>query len=396
MAARFRTPVPPRRPDPLTAQRPDGTPRVLHVSQPTVDGVARHVAQLAGVQVGLGWDVIVASPPDGDLRRSATGLGARWASWPAGREPGWRMVVEFLRLRAVVRRMKPDVVHLHASKASAVGRLLVRGRLPTIVQPQGWSFRAVEGRMRRLATAWERLAVRWSDAVICASQRELDLALAAGIRGPLTVVQNAIDVDEFPRPTEACRAEARARLGLAEGPLVVCVGRLCRQKAQDVLLDAWPGVRAAVPGVSLALVGDGPDEAAIRRRATDEVLLAGRRDDYADWLLAADVVAMPSRWEGQSLTMLAALACARSVVASDVEGMQDALAARSSEAAGAIVPIEDAAALAAALIERLLDPALAAREGSFGRERACRDYGLAGWADTMTAITLRVWAVARR
>lgn len=382
--------------DDSVAQPTDPMPRVLHVTQPTVDGVARHVAQLVGAQVGLGWDVTVASPPGGDLQRLVTGLGARWASWSAGREPGLGMLAELVRLRAVVHRVQPDVVHLHASKASTIGRLLVRGRLPTIVQPQAWSFRAVEGTMCRLVTAWERLAARWSDAIICASRRELEMAVAAGIKGPLTVVQNAIDLAEFPPPTNASRAEARVRLGLAAGPLVVCVGRLCRQKAQDVLLDAWPAVRVQVPRAALAFVGDGPDEVTIRRRATDEIILAGRRDDYADWLVAADVVAMPSRWEGQSLTLLASMACGRSIVASDVEGMQDALATGTSEPAGAIVAVENPVALAAALVERLLDPALAAREGAWGRVRAGRDYGLQGWAETMAAITLRVRAAPRR
>ncbi|MGH9180513.1 MAG: glycosyltransferase, partial [Acidimicrobiales bacterium] len=345
------TSIPAQPLDETTVSRlPGPRPRVLHVVQPTVDGVARHVAQLVGVQVGLGWPVTVASPPGGDLRRQVTGTGASWTPWPAGREPGLNMVAEFLRLRSLVGRVRPDVVHLHASKASTVGRLLLRGRLPTIVQPQAWSFRAVDGRMRQVVTAWERLAARWSHSIICASQLEFDLAVEAGIDGPLVVVQNSIDLTEFAPPEAGSQHRARADLGLSPGPLVVCVGRLCRQKGQDVLLDAWPLVTSRVPSARLVLVGDGPDQDSIAARASDDVILAGRQANYADWLIAADVVALPSRWEGQSLTLLASMACGRSVVASDVEGMQDALATGTPEAAGALVAPEDRTALADALV----------------------------------------------
>jgi glycosyltransferase involved in cell wall biosynthesis len=98
----------------------------------------------------------------------------------------------------------------------------------------------------------------------------------------------------------------------------------------------------------------------------------GARTDAKDWLAAADVVAMPSRWEGLSLVMLEAMASARSVVATDVAGAREALAE-----AGAIVPVGATQPLADALAERLTDPALAAREGAEGRRRVERDFDLA-------------------
>ena len=58
-----------------------------------------------------------------------------------------------------------------------------------------------------------------------------------------------------------------------ERPTVVCVGRLCRQKGQDVLLAAWPGVLSQIPDAQLVLVGDGPDGESIRDRADGSVSL---------------------------------------------------------------------------------------------------------------------------
>jgi len=117
---------------------------------------------------------------------------------------------------------------------------------------------------------------------------------------------------------------------------------------------------------------DGPDGKELRRRAGREVRLVGYRTDTGEWLAAADVVALPSRWEGMSLGMLEAMARGRSIVATDVPGALEAL-----DDAGAVVPPEDPAALADAIAVRLLDPARAAAEGRRARQRAERAHDLA-------------------
>ncbi len=91
----------------------------------------------------------------------------------------------------------------------------------------------------------------------------------------------------------------------------------------------------------------------------------GHRYDVRSWIAAADVVAVPSRREGMSLTLLDAMAAGRPVVATDVGGAREALL----PAAGAVVPPEDAEALASALVERLVDPNVAAAEGRIARRR---------------------------
>ena len=83
-------------------------------------------------------------------------------------------------------------------------------------------------------------------------------------------------------------------------------------------------MRARVPEAQLLLVGDGPDRRALERLADGlaGVAFAGARTDVPTWLAAADVVVVPSRWEGMALVPLEAMACARSVVATDVNGVR--------------------------------------------------------------------------
>jgi glycosyltransferase involved in cell wall biosynthesis len=365
--------------------------KVLHVSQPVDGGAAVVAAQLTESQLARGWDVAVASPERPFLSERIRQAGAAWHPWPARRSPGPSTLLETVRLTRIVAKARPDLVHLHSSKAGAAGRLALRGRTATVFQPHGWSFLAVTGPLRAATVAWERSAARWADRIICVSKAEQRLADAKGIPGRWEIVPNGVDLSAFAAAGPAESVAARARLRLAENPLVVCVGRLSAAKGQELLLAAWPYVLARVPNAELVLVGDGPDAGRLRADAPARVSFAGERADVVDWLRAADVVAVPSRWEGMSLTMLEAMAVARSVVATDVSGAREALGA----GAGAIVPVDDPEALASALVARLQAPERATAEGRAGRERVQAFHDVRQVADHVAALYGRILAERR-
>jgi glycosyltransferase involved in cell wall biosynthesis len=321
------------------------------------------VQQLAEDQVARGWEVGVAAPRP---------LGGRWLEWNARRSPGPWTLTETLALGRAIRRFHPDIVHLHSAKAGLCGRLWLRGSTPTVFQPHAWSFEAVEGLVRRASLAWERAAARWTHACVCVSEAERERGETSGIRCRYRVIPNGVDTSAF---TPRDRDEARARLGLDDAPLAVCVARLSRQKGQDLLVAAWPAVRARVPGARLALIGAGE----LDLPETDGVERLGPRDDVADWYAAANVVVLPSRWEGMSLTMLEAMASGRSVVATDVAGAHEALGYH-------VVPVEHAVALAGAIVQRLLDPAHADAEGLENRAKAERAYDVSRVGDAVAEL----------
>jgi glycosyltransferase involved in cell wall biosynthesis len=360
------------------------TPSILHVSQPVEGGVGRSVRELATDQLRRGWTVAVASP-DGELAEAVRALGAEHLVWPAGRAPGPSIALETARLRRVLGADRFTLVHLHSSKAGLAARLALRGRLPTIFQPHGWSFYPLSGALRRAAIAWERLGARWADAVLCVSETERRRGEEAGIRARWEVVPNGVDPRALVAASDEDRTAARGRLGLDESPLVVCLGRICRAKGQDLLLEAWPRVLARVPEARLAFVGGGPGAEALRSRPAERVTFAGERTDAPDWLAAADLVAAPSRWEGMSFAMLETMAAARSLVMTDVPGARDALGD-----GAAIVPLGDLRALAAAIGERLLDPALAGREGAAARARVERDHDVRDSTHAVAELYARV------
>ncbi|MFE9426071.1 glycosyltransferase [Kitasatospora sp. NPDC006697] len=341
---------------------------ILHVSQPVDGGVARVVADLVRGQRAQGHRVLVACPPGGRLGPQALAAGAELLEWPARRSPGPSVPAETARLRRLVRQAGPDLVHLHSAKAGLAGRLAVRGRRPTVFQPHAWSFAAATGGLAEVSARWERYATRWATSVLCVSEQERGDGEAAGVLADYTVVPNGVDLAHY-APAE--RRAARLSLGLdLSVPLAVCVGRLCRQKGQDLLLSAWPAVARRVPTAQLALVGGGPDAAALaaQARALPEpyrVRLTGDVTDPRPWLAAADLVVLPSRWEGMALAPLEAMAMGRPVLLADVPGAREQLPPQDREPG--LIPPEDPAALTNALAAALADPLDCARRGAAAR-----------------------------
>ncbi|QES48701.1 glycosyl transferase family 1 [Streptomyces venezuelae] len=365
---------------------------VFHLVQPVEGGVARVVTDLVRAQTAAGLRTVVACPRGGVLAEDARDAGAEVLPWRAGRAPGPGLAAEVLGAARLIRRIRPDVLHAHSAKAGLAGRLAVRGTLPTVFQPHAWSFDAVGGTTAALALRWERFGARWADRVLCVSEAERRAGESAGITADWSVVHNGVDLEHFrPGGPDPGQDKAAARAGLplpaalrGDGPLAVCVGRLCQQKGQDVLLRAWREVLGTVPGARLALVGDGPDAERLRRTAPPGVLFAGAAADIRPWLRAADLVVLPSRWEGMALAPLEAMACGRPVLVSDVSGARESLPP--GQGRHCLVPPEQPTALAKALGALLADLPLLEELGRQAQQHARTDLDVRRTTDAVTGL----------
>ena len=327
---------------------------VLIVSQPVDYGVAVFVGQLTAAAVAAGHRVTVVSPgPDhGPLAGWVRRAGADHRILNMARSPAVRDVFDLVALRRLQRGR--DVVHLHSSKAAALGRVaaltLGRRRRPAVVvTAHYWSW-LVGGRWASLYRWIERRLARRCDAIVAVSEGEAKEGRAVlGASAPIELISNGVDRDRFsPDGRPADRDH--------DVPLLVCVGRLSRQKGQDVAIRAL--ARSNDRTARLRLVGA---ESAEGERARLEALagslgVAGRIEwrgaveDTGPEYRAADVVVAPSRWDGLSLALLEAMASGATIVASEVNGSE------SLGDAGVIVPPDDPEALAEA-IDRLLEDA---------------------------------------
>lgn len=233
------------------------------------------------------------------------------------------------------------------------------------------------------------------------------LAAAFGPDAALEPLPGGVDVERF-RPDPAGRARVRARLGLGEAPVVVCVSRLVPRKGQDALVRTLPALRARVPGARLLLVGDGPDAPRLRRLAAaaglavDDsarpgatgpaapVVLAGAvpEAELPAHLAAGDVFALPCRTrragldvEGLGIALLEASACGLPVVAGRSGGAPETVR---DGVTGHVVDGRDPRALVDALAGLLTDPARAAAMGAAGRT-----WTAAEWTWDARAVRLR-------
>ena len=205
------------------------------------------------------------------------------------------------------------------------------------------------------------------------------IAAAVGPQAAARMRQVPPGVDEKTFHPDSGGAALRARLGLADRPVVVCVSRLVPRKGQDTLIRALPGVLARVPEAVLLIVGDGPYRADLERLAQRTGVAGSVRFTGAvPWAElpahygAGDVYAMPCRTrrggldvEGLGIVYLEASATGLPVVAGDSGGAPDAVLEGET---GYVVPGRDLAALTERLVELLLDPELRARLGARGRE----------------------------
>jgi glycosyltransferase involved in cell wall biosynthesis len=142
----------------------------------------------------------------------------------------------------------------------------------------------------------------------------------------VTTIRNGIRPERF---TEAHRVDW-SELGLAPGGRVILfVGRLHRQKGLDLLLDVAPTLLGLHPDWRLAIVGDGPLEPAVRktiqRLAPGRACLLEWRSNVADLYAGADIVIVPSRYEGMPNVILEAMASGRCVMSAEVEGVAELL-----------------------------------------------------------------------
>lgn len=265
------------------------------------------------------------------------------------------------RLRATVRDDRPDLVHAHNVKAALVARAAVGRSVPVLTTLHGVPAGELAAAARIL---------RWAtDHVVAVSPHVATQLVEHGFPADrVTVVENAIaPVDRHPR------AAARGRLGLPAGvPVVLCLARMVDQKRHDLLVEAW----ADVPSDAvLLLAGDGPNRPAVeelvrRHGLSGRVRLLGNRTDV-DWLLsAADLVVLPTNWEGLPISLLEAMGAGVPVVASAVGGVVETLGP-----AVRLVEPGSAAALGEGLRELIGDPALRARLGRSGQDLVASRYG---------------------
>jgi glycosyltransferase involved in cell wall biosynthesis len=313
---------------------------------------------------------LLAKPRAEGFRIEAPAL-ERTVSLPAH----WRAFRALVRL---FRAERPDLVHAHMPISGFLARMAAWWvGVPRIAYTGHGFWFNFPGSWPRsvLGYAMEWLAARVTDTFLTVSEAEAQDAKRLHIHGRAVAIGNGRDPAQF-RPDPAVRRRIRAALGVPEQQVVVlAVSRLVWHKGYPELAAAM----RAVPDVALWVVGErltsdrGDDMIALLQNAGlgCRLRLLGYRDDVPDLMAAADIFALPTRFEGLPMSVIEAMLTGLPVVATNVRGPAEQVLA---DVTGLLVPPGDPTALAAALQRLAADPALRARMGIAGRERALQRY----------------------
>jgi glycosyltransferase involved in cell wall biosynthesis len=296
-----------------------------------------------------------------------------------------RSPMAFWQIRALLRRLRPDVLHYNDPHAvSAAGLASVglgigaRVAMRHVCFPIRWTFRYRA----------------FCDRVVCVSHAVAQTCRESGISSQaVRVVHGGMDPERW---QAGDRARGRAALGIRDGQiLLLTVAQLVQCKGHADLLEALRAVARERPEVQLALAGDGPLKAALldqaRRLGIDSrVHFLGHRRDVPDLLAAADLFVLPSLSEALSVALMEAMLAGCAVVTTTAGGIPDLTG--DNDAGGAsvawTVPPGDPPALAGAILEALADHPLRADRITRARRRALERFTV----DRMVEATLGVYS----
>lgn len=225
----------------------------------------------------------------------------------------------YFALRSATLAFRPTIIHAHSSFAGLIVRLVYRNkkRRPAIVYcPHGWAFDRLSGH-NFVVAAIEKFLSRWTDSIICISQHEYDCAIKVGLPPDrLELVVSGIDIEP---------PVSKAIIWRESSLKILYVGRLDRQKGYDILLDALDDLNSRGKKFSAKIIGEYVVDSDRDSKKVPNVEKLGwrTRAEVSAHMSAADVLVVPSRWEGFGLVALEAMRVGCPVICSNTGGLSE-------------------------------------------------------------------------
>jgi glycosyltransferase involved in cell wall biosynthesis len=249
----------------------------------------------------------------------------------------WLAVFEIAKL---VKKERPDVLHLNSSKAGVIGamaaRLAMTKKIKVVFTAHGWIFNptnAISRPARRFYILLHKFAALFQDKIICVSEYDYNLALRYGIapKEKLITIHNGINADIKFLSKEKAREEIIKKLSIFNDQFskkalwVGSIGRLVKEKNYETMIRAAARIKE---GVNFILIGDGPQREELEKQVAknklrNDFLIIEPSGDDAKYLKAFDVFVMSSIKEGLPYILLEAMAAGLPIVVTEAGGIPE-------------------------------------------------------------------------
>lgn len=303
---------------------------ILHVAQ-SAGGVERYINTLINKMNSEKWNHILVISEDYNLN-NASKIAQKVFVLPMKREiDATSDIKNIINLRKIIKKLHPDVIYLHSSKAGALGRIAAIGlRKNVIYNPHGWAFNmTMDSKRKFLYATIEKILANFCKKIITISNYEQKTALARKIssKDKIITIYNGIDVNSDSNNSssrqhlEACELDA-------EKFTIGMVGRLDIQKAPDIFVKAAIEIKKIIPNAYFVMVGDGPLRNDIEKMIIENGLekffnITGWVSNPLDYIASFDIAMLLSRWEGFGLVITEYMYMKKPIVVTNVDAIPE-------------------------------------------------------------------------
>ena len=296
------------------------------------------------------------------------------------------------RLRKLVNHLNPDIIQTHASKSHFLMRCSGLGKQrPWIAFHHGYTNTDFRSPIYNGLDRWSLQAPQRIVTVSAATKEQLRRHGISGER--VTVLHNAVPAQLHRQALNDASVirQRKTSLGVsADEKVILCAGRLSKEKAQIDLVAAIAHLKKQRPDLALRvfIVGDGPERERIVQAIESaglekNIVLTGHLKDLTPYYEAADVVAIPSLSEGSPNVLLEAMAFGVPIVATEVGGIPEIVTQGTT---ALLVSPQDAGAMAAAIERLIFEPGTASALAQQAREKVETDYSPESRAKSLVSI----------
>ncbi len=281
---------------------------------------------------------------------------------------------EILRLSRIIKKLSPDIVHVHLFHASRFGAMAAYMAGMKLIVRTKHNVSDPEARHGKKDRIWRALYPLMLERTVAVSK-----AIAREIDSPY-VIYNGVDTDYFDPGTidQDCRKECVKKFQVEGSPLLGIAARLTKQKGHPVLIRAFSQLLRDWPDARLLIAGDGEERSTLEILTSDlglceKVIFLGPIRNVREFLSILDMFVHPSIFEGLGIAVIEAMSMGLPIVATRVDGLCELI---SDGVEGLLVEHSNPGELCQAMNRILGNPALGAKLGSQARTKAVDQFSL--------------------